>query len=374
MPAISRYILNQLLIVAFSVTLGLTFAVWLTQSLRFLDYIVNRGLPATTFFAFVGLLLPSFLGIVLPVATFCAVLFVYNRLTMDSEMVVLRAAGLSHLQLARPAIMMALGVTLVVYSITLYLQPLSYRAFKDLQYQIRHDYSAVLLQAGRFNTVADGVTVYVRERSADGELRGILIHDKRSPDRPVTMMAERGALVSAEAGPRVIMVSGNRQEIEQDTGRLSLLHFDRYTVDITEFGDAPQTRWREPKERYLLELLRPGNSLQDQRARGELIAEGHRRLVAPLYTLSFVLIGVAVLLSGQFNRRGQVHRVLFAVLCIALLEGLLFALQDLAGRWAGTVVLMYLAVVLPAVASLYVLSRRARKRDLPQRLAQVGAQ
>ena len=186
MPAITRYILNQLLIVVSSVTLGLTFAVWLTQSLRFLDYIVNRGLPTATFFAFVGLLLPSFLGIVLPVAAFCAVLFVYNRLTMDSEMVVLRAAGLSHLQLARPAIITALGVSLVVYSITLYLQPLSYRAFKDLQYQIRHDYSTVLLREGHFNTMSDGVTVYVRERSADDELRGILVHDERQPDRPVT--------------------------------------------------------------------------------------------------------------------------------------------------------------------------------------------
>lgn len=374
MPAITRYILNQLLIVVFFVTLGLTFAVWLAQSLRFLDYIVNRGLPAATFFSFVGLLLPSFLGIVLPIATFCAVLFIYNRLTMDSEMVVLRATGLSHLQLARPAIITALGVTLVVYSITLYLQPLSYRAFKDLQYQIRHDYSAVLLQEGRFNSVASGVTVYVRERNADGELRGILVHDKREPDRPVTMMAERGALVAAEGGPRVILVSGNRQEFERDSGQLSLLHFDRYTIEITELGDAPATRWREPKERYLLELLQPGSNSQDQLSRDALIAEGHRRLIAPFYTLTFVLIGVAVLLSGQFNRRGQVHRVLFAILCIGLLEGLALILQDLAGRWAGTLPLMYLAALLPAAASLYVLMRPARRRHLPRQLAQAGAE
>ena len=75
MPAITRYILNQLIIVTFFVTLGLTLAVWLTQALRFLDYIVNRGLPAATFFAFVGLLLPSFLGVVLPIAAFCAAPF-----------------------------------------------------------------------------------------------------------------------------------------------------------------------------------------------------------------------------------------------------------------------------------------------------------
>ena len=132
-----------------AITLGLTFAIWLTQSLRLIDFIVNRGLPASTFFSFIVLLLPSFVGIVLPIATFCSVLFVYYKLTMDSEIVVLRAAGLSQLQLARPALRLGLLVTLAVYSITLYFLPASYRAFKDLQYRLRSDFTTVLLQEGR---------------------------------------------------------------------------------------------------------------------------------------------------------------------------------------------------------------------------------
>jgi lipopolysaccharide export system permease protein len=362
MRSITRYIFNQLWLTTVFVTLGLTFAVWLTQSLRFFGYIVNRGLPATTFFAFVGLLLPSFLGIVLPIATFCAVLFVYNKLALDSEMVVLRAAGLSHAQLARPAIMLGLATMLVVYAISLYFQPLSYRAFKDLQYRIRNDYSTVLLREGVFNELGDGITVYVRERTADGELRGILVHDSRRADNPVTMMAERGALVRAETGPRVVMVNGNRQEVDRDHGQLSLLYFDRYTVEVATFAERPEFRWREPKERFLADLLSPGTAGDDLRARGELIAEGHQRLVAPLYTLTFVLIGLAALLSGQFNRRGQVYRVVAAVLCTAVLEGLGLALHDLAGRSLRAIPLMYLAAVLPACVSIFLLLRRQRRR------------
>lgn len=363
MQAITRYILNQLMIVTFFVTLGMTFAVWLAQSLRFFDYIVNRGLPATTFFAFVGLLLPSFLGVVLPIATFCAVLFVYNKLTMDSEMVVLRAAGLSQTQLAWPALILALGITVIVYSISLYFLPLSYRTFKELQYQIRSDYSAVLLQEGVFNELGDGITVYVRERSADGELRGILVHDKRKAGEAVTMMAERGALIRSESGPRVVMVNGNRQEVDQDSGRLSLLHFDRYTVEMTRFSDAPGNRWLEPKERFLPSLLSPANSGIDLRNRNELIAEGHQRLVAPLYTIVFVLVGLAALLSGEFNRRGQLHRLLVAILCVGVLEGLALALQDLAGRTPQTLPLMYLVPALPVGVSIYVLLKRSRRRQ-----------
>jgi lipopolysaccharide export system permease protein len=362
MRSITRYILNQIVVVTVAVTVGLTFAVWLTQSLRLIDYIVNRGLPASTFFSFVGLLLPSFLGIVLPIAVFCAALFVYNKMTMDSELVVLRASGMSQLQLARPALVVGAAATLVVYSITLYLLPLSFRSFKDLQHEIRNDYSAVLLQEGMFNTLSDNITVYVRERAVDGELRGILVHDSRDEEKPITLMAERGVLVTTDGGPRVVMVNGNRQEVERGTGRLSLLYFDSYTVEISRLQGSLDGRWREPKERYLHELLQPGDSEEDQRFYNELVAEGHQRLVAPLYALSFVMVALAALLSGEFNRRGQARRVITAILCVALLEGLALALQDLANRWLEAVPAMYLGPLLPLLASSYILLREPKRR------------
>jgi lipopolysaccharide export system permease protein len=374
MPWIARYILGQLVMATIFVTLALTFAIWLTQSLRLIDYIVNRGLPASTFLTFVGLLLPSFLGVVLPVSCFVAVLFVYHKLAMDSEMVVMRAAGLSQLQLARPALVLAVLVTACVYAISLYFLPLSFRHFKDLQNDFRNDFSAVLLQEGVFTALNDEITVYVRERSADGELRGILVHDSRDRSKPVTMMAERGALVPSESGPRVVMENGNRQQVERGTGRFSLLYFDRYTIELSDFGEIAQSRWREPKERFLPELLWPGDDRRDQRYRQELIAEAHQRLVGPLYTVVFALIGVAALLAGEFNRRGQAMRVLAAVACVAALEGISLALNDLATRSAAAVPAMYAAVLLAGGLSLYVLLRqRPARRSVPAALSGASA-
>jgi lipopolysaccharide export system permease protein len=363
MQSLTRYIFRQLFAAVTFITLGLTLAVWLTQSLRWIGYIVNRGLPATTFLSFVALLLPAFLGVVLPVATFCAVLFVYNKMIMDSELLVLRAAGLSQVQLSRPALIMALISTLAVYSITLYLQPVSYREFKDLQYSLRSDYSAVLLQEGAFNTVADDITVYVRERTAEGELMGILVYDQRDAEHPVTMMAERGALVRSETGPRVVMVNGNRQERNNQDGRLSLLYFDRYTVELSQLQETAQARWRGPKERFLPELFNPNLSdPADREYRQELIAEGHRRLVAPLYAFSFVLVALAALLSGEFNRRGQVRRIIVAIVCVGALEALSLSLHDLAVRSAHAIPAMYAAAIVPVLISLVVLLRRPRRR------------
>ncbi len=362
MASITRYVLSQLAGVTFFVTLGLTFAVWLTQSLRLIDYIVNRGLPASTFFSFVVLLLPSFLGIVLPIAAFCAILFVYNKLSMDSELNVMRAAGLSQFQLAKGAVILAVVVTGLVYSISLYFLPVSYRAFKELQNEIRNDYSTVLLQEGTFNTIVDGITVFVRGRAPNGELLGIFVHDSRNPEKPVTWMAERGALVDSEGGPRVVMINGNRQEMDRDGGRLSLLYFDSNTFELSDLEETVASRWLQPKERFLTELLYPSDSAIDKRFRKQLIAEGHQRLVAPLYTITFALIGLASLLAGEFNRRGQVPRVLIAIICIAGLESLSLGLQSLAARNLEAVPAMYAAAIVPGLISIFVLVHKPRRR------------
>ena len=190
--------------------------------------IVNRGLSVTLFINFTILLLPTFLAFILPIAIFTAVIFTYNRLIIDSELVVMRASGYSHFMIAKPAIILAVFVTLICYSITLYFLPTSYREFKDLQFSFRNSLPTILLQEGVFNTVMEGVTVYIRNKRSNGELFGIVIHDARSPKQPITMMAERGVISSGKKGPRVVMFSGNRQQVDSQDGRLSLLYFDKY--------------------------------------------------------------------------------------------------------------------------------------------------
>ena len=142
MGAISRYFLRQLFEATVFVTVALACAIWLTQSLRFVELIVNRGLSLGTFLYLTVLLLPTFLTVVLPIALFSALLFIYNRLTMDSELVVMRAVGVSPLRLAWPALALAFAVTAICYAMNLYFVPASYRQFKDLEFTIRNDYSA----------------------------------------------------------------------------------------------------------------------------------------------------------------------------------------------------------------------------------------
>lgn len=349
-----------------AVTLALTGVVWLSQSLRFIDLIVNKGLSAVSFMKLTLLLLPTFLGLVLPVALFCAVLHSYNRLAIDRELVALRAAGLGPRELIRPALLVTAAIAALLFAVMLYLMPAGYRAFKDQQFVIREDFTHILLQEGTFNSFGSGLTVYVREIGRSGEVVGILVHDERDRSHPVTMMAESGTLVRSAEGPRLLLINGNRQAFDRANRSLGLLYFDRYTFDLSLVGSAVETRWREPRERFLDELFGPPQREEDTTYGSELRAEGHHRIVTPLSPFGLVMIGLAALLAGEFSRRGQHWRLLAAVVAGGTFVATLLVLERAIIRTpAATPALYALVLGTPLLAwSILRLHRWPRRRGL----------
>lgn len=326
--------------------LVLTGVIWLSQSLRFVDLIINKGLSAGYFLYLTMLLLPSVIAIILPLAIFAGALYGLHRLAGDSEIVVMRSAGLSPWALARGPLLLAVGGTLAMYMLTLWLMPLGARTFKDMRISLRTDVSYVLLQEGAFNTIGSNLTVYIRSREQGNVMRGILVHDASDRSRPVTMMAERGALVNTDDGPRFIMVNGNRQELDRNADALSLLYFDRYTLDLGQFIHRDQARWLEPEERYLPELFEPGDTPDDIANAGTMLAEAHDRLTAPFYPLAFVLIALAAAMSGEFNRRSSNWRPVAAVGIVVLVRAAGLGFVNAAGKEPLFIPLIYLNLLL----------------------------
>jgi lipopolysaccharide export system permease protein len=353
MNGLTRYVLRQTLALTIAFTLVFSAAVWLVQSVRLIDLIVNRGLSMGVFLQLAVLIFPRFVEVVLPIAIFLAVLFCYNRLISESELIVMRATGVSQVTLARPALILAgLGAAMLL-ALTTYLLPAANREFKDLQFEIRNRFASALIQEGVFNTISDRFSVFVRSRDRRGELAGLLIHDMRDPKKPVTLFAERGALVNNQNGPRVLMMNGSRQQYDLDTGKLTVLTFTSYTLDLPGAKDAPGMRVREPEERYFHELLGADAS-------AGLIPELHLRLVLPLDALVLALIPLACLLPGDFNRRGQGRRILIATICAVLFEIIDLGVRNLASRNPSALPLLYLETLLPIAAACWLLARDGR--------------
>jgi lipopolysaccharide export system permease protein len=358
------YLLRQLALPTLIATLALSGAIWLSQSLRFVDLIVNKGVPATTFVYLTVLLFPSLLLVILPFALFCAVLFIYHRLAVESELTVLKSVGLSNLQIAAPCLLLAALVSIIAYAISLYFMPLAFRGFRDLQLQIERDFSYLLLQPEVFNSPARNLTVYIQSHREDGSLEGIVVHDERQKKLPVTLMAEEGTLVQGDDGPLFIMQRGSRQELDAkdpESPGLSILHFDRYTLDLAANAEPPGERSPKPKEQYVHELLDPPASLSEARRNGR-IAEGHKRLTWPLTPLVFALIGLAALLAPGFDRRGPWPSLIVATVGVVIVQALTMAIGSVAEQHLALIPLLYAVTIAPAVLCLLVIAGRPRRR------------
>ena len=353
---IDRYVFRQLGSALIAVTGALVALIWLIQSLRFVELVVNRGLSLRVFLQLTGLLIPGFVAVILPITTFVVVQFIYQRLAGDRELVVMRASGLSPFALARPALAVALLAVVAGYVLTLWLVPLSSAAFREYQFEIRNRLAAFLLQEGVFTPVSDDLTVYVRRRETDGTLRGILIEDARERGREKTILAQRGRLVGGDAGaPRILLLDGSQQELDQRTGRLNVLTFAETTMDLSGSAKGEEQRYRDAGEMSLGELLHPDPQQVAARDRGKFIVEGWRRLTQPLTAASFALVGLVSILTGGFQRHGNVLRPLAGVLTVVGLLALSLAISNLAARQLSLVPLVFVQAVLPGLACAWVL-------------------
>ncbi len=371
MKKLNRYIVKQIFIGFLLVTFSLLSILWLTQSLRFVDLITNKGIPVGLFVKLTSLLMPRLFVLLSPICVFVAVLFVYNRMLGDRELVVIKSAGISPWQGAKPALI--IGVFL--YFINLYAYnygiPMAEKAFNELEWQIKNDVSHLMFREGEFTELQNGLTVFITSHEKDGSMSGILVNDERNPQNKTTLSAEKGRVAYTDKGPKIIMVNGSRQELSQNGSRFSSLAFERYSVDFGLSG-SKKNKDTSAREKGFFELLNAQNdsSLTPKEQR-RYVVEGHRRIINPFYNVVFALLACTGLLVGNFNRRGQSRIISVSIVAMVLLQALDLSFGNLAVKKLNLLPLIYINLLLPLIICIYLLlfytpGMFAKRRRLPE--------
>jgi lipopolysaccharide export system permease protein len=362
---LTRYLLRQETLAIVLVTIVLTGAIWMSQSLKLLEAVVEGGAPIIVFFQMMLLVLPSFLAPILPIALFLGLLFTMQKLINDQEWIVMQSVGMSPWQLARPA----LAVTLAVFALHLFISmDLSAAAQRELRLQrrlIQTDYAGALLREGTFTAVGKNMTVYVRERNGSNLFKGIVIHDTRDPDKSITITAENGFLINDKGPPRLVIQHGTHQERNSETGEVSWLVFDQYVVDLTALSNAPDDTFIRAYERPMSELLNPPADVlaANPHAAQEFMAEANQRIAFPLYNIAFAMLALIAVLGGEFSRRGRLARYITFVFFVVLLQSASLAVSSFSSKDNMLIPLMYLVPVsVIAFGLIYLLSRAHGRR------------
>jgi lipopolysaccharide export system permease protein len=364
MTIFSRYVFRQAGSSLLLILLSLSGVVWIALALRQLEVVTSQGQDTLVLLAMTTLALPNLMAIIAPVALLIACIYTLNRLNGDSELIVLSAAGATVRWVARPLLALAFLVAVGVSLVNHFVMPWSLRLLGDYVLQVRTDLLTQVIQPGRFSSPETHLTFHIRERSLNGELLGLIMHDTRDPKQHQSYLAERGAIVKQDGGAFLVMSEGHILRRTSANEPAQVIAFKQNIVDLARFEQKTNDGGDlKPRERYFGELVSPAPGTYPARTGlGQLRAELHERFSNPLYPFAFVTIALALVGQAQSTRQSRIERIVVALVAAIGLRLSGMACSNVVVMKAAAVPVLY-ALPLAAVAgSALLLARNGRAR------------
>jgi lipopolysaccharide export system permease protein len=333
---------------------------WFTQAIREFDLITSQRQTMFVFIGITGLLIPLLVMMIAPISLVLATAHIINKLSSDSEIIVMNAAGVSPWPLVRPFLAAGLVVAALVAAIAVYISPWSLRELRDWATQVRADILTNIVQPGRFTTISGNLTFHIADRRPNGLLVGIFLDDRRDPKEHATYLAEQGEIVKNDTGSFLVLEKGSVQRLESGQRDPRIVTFDRYAFDLSKFGVGPQTGGvtYNTREKYIWELMwPPANDALFLAQPGEYRSELHDRLATPLYPIAFVVLAYAFLGPPQTTRQSRTLSLLALVGVVAVLRLVGFLSVILGTHMPGALAAQYVALLGAIAAGSWQISR-----------------
>ncbi|MEO8529800.1 MAG: LPS export ABC transporter permease LptF [Deltaproteobacteria bacterium] len=360
MSRFDRYLLSQLFTLFGFFALILVLIYWINRAVRLFDSLIANGQSALVFLEFSALTLPNVIRLVLPIAGFAASVFVANRLTQESELVVVQATGFSPVRLVRAVAVFGVIVTGMMLILSHILVPMAGAQLSERQREVSQNMTARLLTEGQFVHPGNGLTFYVREIAPDGTLKNVFLADQ-SLDTQETVYTADSAFIES-GGPdqtRLTLLNGMAEVKDMVSGRLAVSAFSKFQIDlgaIVSGGDADHIPLRNMPS---LGLLRATAAERTGESQAAVNLELHARTAQALLAVVAAMIGFATLLLGGFSRFGLAKQILGAIFLLIVIK----LIDNAAGARADQVPeewpLVYLAVVTGIVIIAVILWRAA---------------
>jgi len=316
MTLFGRYMFRQVANAFIVILLTLTIVVWLATTLKELNLITSHGQGILLFLQMTLLSLPSLMALIAPNAMLMAALYTLDRMNGDSELIVMTASGAPVWRIGAPLLAIAALVSIGILLANLFVMPASMRALRDFITQVRADLISQVLQPGRFSSPENGLTFHIRDRSLNGDLLGLLVHDSRNSKQVMSYLAERGRIITNDEGSYLVMFDGyiHRYNGEEANKDVQIVAFDQNMLDLSEFSPK-DTGGKElrPRELYFGDLINSETSgKMSPRDYGQLRSELHERLSTPLYPLVFAFVAIALLGHARTTRESRWAQILTA--------------------------------------------------------------
>lgn len=316
--------MRQLVAIFIMLLLVLTGLAWMLQIMSMMKFLLNYGVDLSSFLGLTVLMVPFIISIIVPFVTFIAVIFVYNKMISDNEVTVMAASGLSPRQIARPALILALVLTVLHFILNVWIVPQTQATFYSTQWNLRYGLAHLKLQESAFTQLADGLVVYV-DKVSGHDLSQVMLSDMRDEKAPITIFAEKGKLVSTTRGLSIVMTNGSLQA-SGDT--LTTGTFDSFDMDLNVADKAGETSFKVRRVPTLT-LVKSVLDSPSEKQHKMVLAELCSRFLGPIMNLILAALCTTILLRSSLLRRRASFAPAVAVAAMAVAMSLFMSTSNM---------------------------------------------
>jgi LPS export ABC transporter permease LptF/LPS export ABC transporter permease LptG len=363
---LDRYIIREIVPPTSLGLLVFTFILLINEIPRLLGVLVAHQADAWTIFRVFLNLLPSILAVTIPMAFLLGVLLAFGRMSSDSEIVALRASGVSPLRLIVPVLLLSTATALVTFYINTVALPAANQVHRELVFKLVVNQAKTAVKPRTFmDKPLPGMMLFVSDIPADtGEWTNVLIHDPRGKPKSQLILAHTGRLVIDEArrSVRVELGEGIRHTFDvlkpndYDQETFKSLAFPLSFAEFSPKGPLS----KGDREMTLGEL---STEIRERLAKGEgrkatarFEVEWHKKFAISTACLVFGMLGLGLSLGNRKEARSAAFALSIAVIFVYYV---LIRLGEQAGdtglmppflsMWAANLVLGAMAMALLAL-------------------------
>jgi len=363
---LDRYVIRQTLWPAMLGLMVFTFLLIIPTVLRSTEELVAKGVPARVIGTLMLTLLPSALGLAIPMALLLGLLIGFGRLSADREWVAMQACGVSLARMLWPVGVLAGAATAATLYVLLAALPQANQAFREIMFRILSERAEGEVRPRVFFDAFPGATLYVRELPSGGGWKDVFLATGGEGQPEAVHVAKRGRVLIDRAQRRVEIVLeqgvthtvGEGDSYRPSSWTQSILSVDPENI-FPKAGPAKGER-----EMSIAELR---TRIADRASRGESTVgaqvEVQKKFSIPAACLVLGLFGLA--LGASHRRDGKLSSFVIGIIVIFVYYVLLENSSNLA---KGGFVSPWIAAWLPNVVfglggvALFLSRRRAIER------------
>lgn len=237
---LQKYLSREVFHMMLSIMLILLVIMISVMFVRYLSMAAGGAMTFSTVVSLIGVVLPNYIGILLPISYFLSVVVVYGRMFADSELLVMMACGLSWWQLTKITMKPALLLSGILAILSLYVVPeMSYHQDSLIQISSQKSSSNInLVETGRFISLQGGnQIVYIGDTDPKTSLsKNIFIYRSMPNGATQIILAPYGYMQTDPNTQAQYLVLQNGRQYYATLGQLNyqMVTFDSYTAKIQQ--------------------------------------------------------------------------------------------------------------------------------------------